>query len=392
MGLWDVVTDLAPSVIDAGLNIWGTESANNANKKASKKYQKSLNEAAGLLTAGETEALEYMLGGNEDMRRIYEAQRAAGKSDREALGIAYAQALTGAADIYGDALTEAGDAYSQRLRDTLAETLGEIDYGTWDSIDALNRGLAGLEDAYAPYLEGGEDAVAYLSQVMGRDASQLTPAQQRMMADQKDAMRANLAASGLRGAGRAGVASFNEGEAALRANLYDQNQRQIDQAVQALGQYGFGATGNVASARGDFAARKAGVLGDAANTRAGLIGDAGRQIADVGLNIGNTVGEARKSAMDRGHQTIASLREGNAQRDDMYAAIRAALAGSDASLRGGATKNIAGYGANALTGGAGAALNAGLANAANTQDMFGSLASIAANGMNKWLTFGEELQ
>ncbi len=92
-------------------------------------------------------------------------------------------------------------------------------------------------------------ALNYQAQAMGQDPSQLNPSQLRAQEKYRRDAIARLASSGLRGAGRAGVAAVNEGDAALTAQFFDQNQQRADRAASELGGRGYNATGQVATNR-----------------------------------------------------------------------------------------------------------------------------------------------
>ena len=111
---------------------------------------------------------------------------------------------------------------------------------------------AGVAGMYQPYAQGGMSALNNLQGVVSADPNQLTPSQQLAMKDYREGAASRLAASGLRGAGRAGVAAVNEGDAKLRAQMYDTNQRRGDAATTELARYGYNAAGSQATALNNF--------------------------------------------------------------------------------------------------------------------------------------------
>ena len=99
---------------------------------------------------------------------------------------------------------------------------------------AIREGNRLAQARYEQRRAESEPAMAYLRQVMATDPSTLTPQQQRNFDDYMRGAGARLAASGLRGAGRAGVASVNEGAAQFKANAFGQNQARSDSAARTL--------------------------------------------------------------------------------------------------------------------------------------------------------------
>lgn len=107
---------------------------------------------------------------------------------------------------------------------------------------------AGVAGQYQPYSQAGARGLAGISALASADPNQLNPEQSRAVADYRRGAASRLAASGLRGAGRAGVAAVNEGDAKLQASLFSENQRRRDAANTDLARYGYQATGQTASA------------------------------------------------------------------------------------------------------------------------------------------------
>ena len=177
----------------------------------------------------------------------------------QAIGVYGTDRTTGVAN-YSDANTGMGNQYSTSLdtaRDSAVDsyTTGGTAYNTGvggglnTSADTIKAGYAGLEESLNPYIDGGEAGLNYLNQQMGIDPSSLTPSQQRAMDKYIRDANARLSSSGLRGAGRAGVAAVNEGVADLGATFYDQNLARQGAAASALNSMGYGASGAVATGR-----------------------------------------------------------------------------------------------------------------------------------------------
>jgi len=153
---------------------------------------------------------------------------------------------------------------------------------------AVRQGNQLAQERYAEQARLSAPAIAYLQKVVAQDPNVLTPEQQRGMADYQRGAQARLAASGLRGAGRAGVASVNEGAAGYLADAYGANQRRSDQAAQRLAGGYFDSNDNMASldrssaATAGAGARDAAYLGANATTaNAGQWGSAMGAIANL---------------------------------------------------------------------------------------------------------------
>lgn len=153
---------------------------------------------------------------------------------------------------------------------------------------AIRQGNQLAQARYEDQRRLSEPAIAYLQRVMAQQPDQLTPDQQRGLDDYQRNANARLAASGLRGAGRAGVASVNEGRAGFMSDAYSQNQRRSDAAAQRLSGGYFDSNDNLASldrdtARaGGTAAATGGYLGANATTaNAGQWGSALGALANV---------------------------------------------------------------------------------------------------------------
>lgn len=228
------------------------------------------------------------------------------------------------------------DNYSLDLYRNLGSTDAEYTSGAGDysgqitgayesSIPYLESGYQGYEQAFTPYVAGGEDAQNFLRDIMSRDPSELTPSQQRLYERFLREANANVNASGLRGAGRAGVAAVNEGLADFYANMYDQNLNRSTAAADSLNQTGYGAAGATGGARKDLGeqmtqltygtgeklAENARRLGD---IRGDLTYSTGKQTADTRLQAGTKLQDtAFNTAQDLAKErlgTTTSLESG----------------------------------------------------------------------------------
>ncbi len=130
-----------------------------------------------------------------------------------------------------------------------------------------------------------EPGTQSLRAAAGADPGELTPSQQRSLVATRRNSAATLAASGLRGSGRAITASIRDVEAGAKAGFRDVNQRRADQAAGQLQQQVPGAIqaqagldAGAGQATG-FAAQQVGSAG-----AAGTVANAnlrGRALADI---------------------------------------------------------------------------------------------------------------
>lgn len=150
-------------------------------------------------------------------------------------------AVQGAAGQYGATVIPAAGQYGQSVIGAAGEFGASMD-GAADAYQAMIQEAPELvRQALGPYAEAGLQMLPQLMSVATTDPSRLTQSQQRALEELRRGMGARLAASGLRGAGRAGVAAANEGEAEFMARAFDSNRARSDQAMYALNQQGYGA-------------------------------------------------------------------------------------------------------------------------------------------------------
>lgn len=142
-----------------------------------------------------------------------------------------------------------------------------------------------------PYLQTGIDAGdaadLNLQGTMGLDPNSLTPSQQIGLEDTLRIGQQNLAAGGLRGAGRAGQAVLNDAARRYKAGAVDTNQGRADAATSTL-------AGQGASARAGAANLEAGAgsadASDILNVGMGNAENAGNLPISQANLIGTTLG------------------------------------------------------------------------------------------------------
>lgn len=193
-----------------------------------------------------------------------------------------------AAQIEADAAKYAADLAYKGGQDARTEYQAAADRG----ITAINSGL----DDYMKYVEPLLAPRTDVTMPVPQEAppGRLSPAQQIAEQDLLRNTTSALAASGLRGAGRAGQAVLADADRRFLAGAYDTNQQRQDVA------YGRAADNlqriQAERDRQDAIAQQIG----------GTQADTGRQIANVETGAGNQSGAALQTAANAGAQQVAA--------------------------------------------------------------------------------------
>jgi hypothetical protein len=117
----------------------------------------------------------------------------------------------------------AANADAQKANTQAAEAArADLNAGKQRGVAAITAGTQGYKDTITPMLSADYDATG------------LTPAQQLQLADVYRSGNAQIAASGLRGAGRAGPLAVMEAGNQYKANALQTNQQRQDTARQGL--------------------------------------------------------------------------------------------------------------------------------------------------------------
>lgn len=141
----------------------------------------------------------------------------------------------------------------------------ELNAAKGRGIEAIRSGTDEAMGYIAPTVAESEGGGGYLRSVMGQNPNQLFPWQKTALDDTIRNANATLAASGLRGAGRAGVATVNEATRRATEGFQRTNQGRSDSAASSL-----------------FAANQAG-----RNNLSRLASGEGTQIANTELGVGS---------------------------------------------------------------------------------------------------------
>lgn len=146
-------------------------------------------------------------------------------------------------------------------------------------------------------------AVAKLQQVAASDPYAMTPEQDQQISDTRRTALSALQVSGLRGSGRATVATVRRTEDDTRGRLVAQNQARVDAANNSLSNQYFNTTGQqVNAASSQNAANQ-----NAANTASGILGQQGSTDANALLANTQVYGRA---VGDVAAVTADALKEG----------------------------------------------------------------------------------
>lgn len=149
--------------------------------------------------------------------------------------------------------------------------------------DAILKGQADANARLDAIYEESAPARGRLLRMSAADPSMLTPEQKLQREDVLRGATTRLAASGLRGAGRAGVAAINEADRRFTAGALSSNANRGDAAARTLAGEGLSAAGRSATIDYGTGSRLAGVYADQGDTNAGL------EIAQ-GKNVASTMG------------------------------------------------------------------------------------------------------
>ena len=240
---------------------------------------------------------------------------------------------------FGDENYALASKYGTNMIDTSNNTFAQYATGAGDyagtmraalesSSPLLTGGYESLTETLSPYVQGGQQAQQFFLNQMGIDPSQMTPTQKLMVEKYLRDANANVNASGLRGAGRAGIAAVNDGLAKLYANIYDQNMGRGTSAATALNSTGYGAAGATGTAQKEMGQqlsqlnygtgeKQAENLRNLGNKAGELAYTTGKDIAGTALNLGQKTtdtafGNAKNLAGER-LNTEVSLETGLAQ-------------------------------------------------------------------------------
>jgi hypothetical protein len=180
-----------------------------------------------------------------------------------------AQSNTQAAQIYADAQARGLDQYKQLVDQAMNEAT---------AYDAqANQVYGGMAAESAP-------AISYLRQTAFANPYQLTPEQQSARDDTLRQASQNLAASGLRGAGRSGVAVLDKAMTDFDNNAFTANRNRADNAASQIYGENQNAQNNIAATD-----RQTG------STRANMLAGQGTAAMNAAQNTGNFAAQATQN-------------------------------------------------------------------------------------------------
>lgn len=301
------IGDIVSGAIDIAGSFLGSQGQASDNTAASAAYADAVANSADILNRGYDAQLGYIQEGSDALRGISDAGLVDITNVLEDTDSEYADALRAAYGSYGNYMLPQLDQYGNQMQGATGQFVDDI-FGTAQSTAGiLQDGSGEYAETLSPYSDQGIKALQYLSSVMGADPSQLDPAQRRLWEDRKRDALATLAASGLRGAGRGGVAAVNEGMAELDAQMFQQNRDRADRAAYELNRTGYGANRSVA----DNSMRLADSVADltyrtgqqAGQQRFNTASDIAKTGFRLGQDVGNKQFDSESNIARHGSQT-----------------------------------------------------------------------------------------
>ncbi len=149
----------------------------------------------------------------------------------------------GGSDWLGTAVKVGSEVYGAYTQYNAQQDASQVmQQGYADQTAALQAGNEAAQARLGALGEQTQGATDYLRRVVAHDPYTLTPGQQTGLEDNRRQARASLAYGGLRGAGRAGVAAFNESDRRYNDAAFASNQARADAAAGQLSGQGFGVT------------------------------------------------------------------------------------------------------------------------------------------------------
>jgi hypothetical protein len=196
-----------------------------------------------------------------------------GSNANQAAANTIAQSNMQAVQAYTQAQQQALQQYQQLSDQAMAEATN------WDS--QANNVYGGMAAESQP-------AISYLRGVAASNPYQLTPQQQSARADTLRDASNNLAASGLRGAGRSGVAILNKAMTDFDNNAFTSNRNRADQANNTLANENMGANSNIAATDRATGATRANMLSGQGTAAMNAAQNTGAFTANAIQNTGQT--------------------------------------------------------------------------------------------------------
>ena len=373
-------SDLGGNIVEGAFNVAGDLLTADANNRAAEAGAAATRRAGEILNEGYDAQLDVQREGYDTLRDINDSRLLAMIQGLEAIPDEYGDNINRGVGFLAQQYGLGADAFADGLR-TGNQLFADGLNASSDRYDAtIQAGVDEYGRQMLPYTDAGEEAVSQLMKVMALPADSMTPSQLRARDNYVEAARANLAASGLRGAGRAGVATVNEGLAALDAAAYDQNQSRIDQAMQTLGSMGLSASGSVANnqMRGQElmgSNRSANDRAIATNAR-----DVETAIGENRFGINERVGTAGLNANEAIAQNTANTRSDTVGTVGDYYDRTSGLAANEINTESGTIMGKAGATAGAESTSGYLQAQAGLANAGNWGSGASYIGQIVASG------------
>lgn len=306
-GLGDLIRDVAPLVTTGLQYATGSSAINNAYSDAAAGLKASADTLKGgydakqnIVEAGTDELMQLLTAGLKEMTDKYNLASFGYRDDVRNDVTRYDTKMRPELNNLLQGLSVGNDIYGLQLDQAAGNAEGKLAEG----VDTANAELQ-------PFADDGMEAMDYLMQVMSLDPSMLTPDQQKLMEDFSRDLMAGLSASGLRGAGRAGIATVNEGRADLGAKLFAQNQERADRAAQAIADKGFNASNTMSGRMNDLAKMIADLRYKTGSAKAqntyNVTGDIAGKAFDYGKDVGGKLYAADAAATGNKYDTAKGI-------------------------------------------------------------------------------------
>jgi len=157
---------------------------------------------------------------------------------------------------------------AEKIRESQTKAADLRAQGAQAGADELVTGYGAAATQYAPIIDAGGPALGRLMTVAAGNPYQLTPEQRLAQEDMQRRVNNQLATGGLRGAGRAGAAVFNDATRRQEAQFFGDNMRRGDAANSFLAQQGISARDKTATISKDIGRARAGAKTDSAKAYA----------------------------------------------------------------------------------------------------------------------------
>jgi hypothetical protein len=307
LSITDMLVNAAPAIIS-------TMASNSALNEASDSFTGSTQRQADTLSQGYDDQLAALQKGYDYLTQLASGQltdvtNQGNKNVDEYAGLA------------GDNVSN----FEQNITPYFQNYAGQTANNVGNYAENMGNVEQSAEQPLQTYQMSGEEANNYLSNILATDPSQLTPSQLVAYEDAKRQALQTLAASGLRGSGRAGVYAVSNALGNQRAQMEQANRERMDSAAKTLSSSGQSAAGNISNIRTNFGDKVNSTVLNTANDIASKGYALGSNVADKNYTVGTDV--AGKN-FNQGQQTAQNVADYYGNVSNTEASRNAAVAGT----------------------------------------------------------------